>query len=60
MGTEFGRYTYHPVYVEAFLYDGDLIGSDGEYYCPKWAEDAFKTGVLFYKPTKDSPSELFC
>jgi len=33
---------------EAFQYDGDLKGSNGEYYVPNWAVRAYKNKVLYY------------
>ena len=42
------KYKKKPVVVEAFQYDGDLKGSNGEYYVPVWAVVAFKNGILFY------------
>jgi hypothetical protein len=49
------RYRKKPVVIEAFQYDGDLKRSDGKYYVPQWAVEAFEKGVMFYK----SPSELY-
>lgn len=43
------KYRKKPVEVEAFQFDGDLMGSDGKYYVPGWAVRAFKTGVMHYK-----------
>lgn len=43
------KYRKKPVVIEAFQYDGDLMNSYGDYYVPPWAEDAFKSGVLYYK-----------
>ena len=34
--------------VEAFQYDGDLMNSKGEYYCPEWAVENYKNGILFF------------
>lgn len=46
--------------VEAmFVYDGDLIDSNGAFYAPVWAERLYKDGYLYYKEYKGSPSELF-
>lgn len=42
------KYKKKPVVIEAFQYDGDLKGSDGKYYVPDWAVEAFKNGTLFY------------
>lgn len=53
------KYRKKPVEIEAFKYDGDLIGSDGKYYVPDWAVIAFKSRELFYKPGFNSPSELY-
>ncbi len=52
------KYRKKPVVIEAFQYDGDLIGSDGNYYIPEWAVDAFKEGVMFYEDTGE-PMQLF-
>lgn len=43
------KYKKKPVVVEAFQYDGDLKGSDGKYYVPDWAVEAFEKGVLYYQ-----------
>lgn len=43
-----GKYRKKPVEIDAFCYDGDLIGANGEYCVPDWAAVAHKTGVLFY------------
>lgn len=40
------RYKKKPVVIEAFQYDGDLKGTDGNYYVPDWAVDAFETNVI--------------
>jgi len=49
--------------VEAFQYDGDLKGSNGEYYVPEWAVRAFGEGTIFYdsleEGSKSRPGELF-
>ncbi len=49
------------VTAEAFRYDGDLKGADGEYYVPRWAAEAFEKGILFYAPLEHGapPTELF-
>ena len=41
-------YRKKPVVVEAFKYDGDLKGSDGKYYVPEWAVEAYKNETLYY------------
>lgn len=43
------KYIKKPVEIEAFLYDGDMMDSDGIWYVPEWAEAAYRNGVLFYK-----------
>lgn len=55
------KYRKKPVVVEAFQYDGDLIGSDGKYYVPEWAAKAFEEKTMFFDATdSDSPpTELF-
>ena len=54
------KYRKKPIVIEAFQYDGDLKGSDGNYYVPQWAVDAFESGVMYYDSFKGSPpSELF-
>lgn len=42
------KYVKKPVEIEAFQYDGDLKGSDGKYYIPKWAAQAFENGTMYY------------
>lgn len=42
------KYRKKPIIIEAFQYDGDLMGSDGKYYVPDWAVDAYKIGILYY------------
>lgn len=41
-------YRKKPVTVEAFQYDGDFKNSDGKWYIPNWAIDAFKSGTMFF------------
>lgn len=56
------KYRKKPVVIEAFQYDGDLKGSNGQYYIPEWAVKAFEKGVMFYKSPLSplhSPYELF-
>jgi hypothetical protein len=55
------KYRKKPVVIEAFQYDGDLMFSDGIYYIPKWAEKAFKEGVMYYGKVSigEPPCELF-
>lgn len=46
--------------VEAmFMYDGDLINSNGAFYVPVWGERLYRDGYLYYKEYEGSPSELF-
>ncbi len=40
------RYRKKPVIIDAFQYDGDLMGSDGKYYVPDWAVNAFQEGIM--------------
>ena len=40
------KYRKKPVVIEAFQYDGDLKGSDGKYYVPDWAVEAFEKGII--------------
>lgn len=55
------KYRKKPVAIEAFQYDGDLIKSDGKYYVPDWAVEAFEKRILFYanEDSKLAPCELF-
>lgn len=53
------KYKKKPIIIEAFQYDGDLKGSDGNYYVPDWAVEALDSGIMFYRDLEDSPSELF-
>ena len=51
------KYRKKPIVIEAFQYDGDLMNSEGEYYVPSWAVDAFIDDVLLYdsKTKKNKP-----
>lgn len=55
------KYRKKPVVIEAFQYDGDLMGSDGKYYVPEWAVKAFKDGDMYYGAfsSYEHPCELF-
>lgn len=55
------KYRKKPVVIEAFQYDGDLMGSNGKYYVPDWAIKAFKEGIMFYDSLncREQPCELF-
>ena len=55
------KYKKKPVEIEAFQYDGDLKGSDGNYYVPDWAVKAFEEGIMFYDSLsgREEPCELF-
>lgn len=55
------KYRKKPVVVEAFQYDGDLIYSNGERYCPEWARDAFQNGTMYFDSLdcEEPPVELF-
>lgn len=54
------KYRKKPIIVEAFQYDGDLKGTNGEYYIPQWAVTAYEDGSLFYKEYLDLVCLLFC
>lgn len=47
--------TKKPVTIECFKYDGDLKNSNGEWYVPSWAVEAFENGVLFYDTPSSKP-----
>lgn len=53
--------TKKPVTIECFKYDGDLINSEGKFYVPDWAKEAFEKGILYYgsKNEGEPPCELF-
>ena len=53
------KYRKRPVVIEAFQYDGDLRGSDGEWYVPEWAQEACEKGIMYFDSTEESPCELF-
>ena len=55
------KYRKKPVVVEAFQYDGDLMGSDGKFYVPDWAVNAFENGTMYYDALTDEspPCELY-
>ena len=55
------KYRKKSVVIETFQYDGDLMGSDGNYYVPQWAENAFKNAIIFYDSYGENtpPCELF-
>ena len=55
------KYRKKPVVVEAFKYDGVLIYSNGEWYCPDWARYAFQNGTMYFDSLKcdEPPVELF-
>lgn len=42
------KYIKKSIIIEAFQYDGDLKGSNGEYYVPDWAVKAFENNILYY------------
>lgn len=52
-------YRKKPVVIEAFQYDGDLKGSDGQYYVPDWAVKAYEDGTMYYGELDGKPGELF-
>lgn len=55
------KYIMKSVEIEAFQYDGDLKGSDGDYYVPQWAVEAFENGTMYYDSLngREEPCELF-
>lgn len=55
------KYRKKPVIIEAFQYNGDLKGSDGQYYVPDWAVHAFEENVMYYDSfdAATPPCELF-
>jgi hypothetical protein len=56
------KFRKKPIIIEAFQYDGDLMNSEGEYYVPEWATDAFLDDTLFYDSPQDKnepPYELY-
>ena len=54
------KYRRKPVEIEAFQYDGDLKGSDGNYYVPDWAVKVFEEGVMYFGSAKidEPPTKL--
>jgi len=55
------KYRKKPVVIEAFQYDGDLQGSDGDYYVPDWAVKALDDNVMVFDSfdSDSAPIELF-
>lgn len=53
------KYRKKPVVIEAFQYDGDLKGTDGQYYVPNWAIKAYEDGTMYYGELDGQPGELF-
>lgn len=53
------KYRKKPVEIEAFKYDGDLMGSDGKYYVPDWAVKALENWGMYYDYIDGNPPELF-
>ena len=53
------KYRKKPVVIEAFKYDGDLKGSDGQYYVPDWAVKAYEDGTMYYGELDGQPGKLF-
>jgi len=55
------KFRKKPVVIEAFKYNGDLMGKDGNYYVPNWAIKAYEDGVFFYDNISIDapPTELF-
>lgn len=48
------KYKKKPVVIEAFQYDGDLIGSNGQYYVPEWAKKHMRTAQYIMENLTDS------
>lgn len=42
--------------VDAFQYNGNLIGSDGKSYAPEWVQKAFEDGTMYYATQDVEPS----
>ena len=55
------KYRKKPVVIEAFQYDGDLMGSDGKFYVPDWAVKAHEEGTLYFDSVDPEapPCDLF-
>lgn len=56
------KYEKKMMQFEAFQYKGGLIGSNGKHYVPKWAQEAYKKGILSYQgfPKEGAfPRELY-
>ena len=55
------KYRKNSVVIEAFQYDGDLKGRDGNWYVPDWAVEAYEKGVMHYgsESCDVPPCELF-
>ena len=43
------KFTKKPITIEAFQFDGDFMNSNGDYYVPEWAVDAYKQGILYFE-----------
>lgn len=39
--------------ISAFQYNGDPMSSGGRSYIPRWAEEAYKEGILAYTESKE-------
>lgn len=53
------KFRKKPIVIEAFQYDGDLMYTNGDYYVPQWAINAFKNNIMYYDSIDKEPSELF-
>ena len=55
------KYRKKPVVIEAFQYDGDLLGADGKYYVPDWGVKAFEDGMIDFGSLRldEPPCEMF-
>lgn len=52
------KYVKKPIIIEAFKYESDL-SANAENCIPSWAIEAYENGILYFKETDDSSSELF-
>lgn len=52
------KFRTKPIEVEAFQYDGDFMDSNGRYYIPQWAIDAYEAGTLYFDTINGVPAEL--
>ncbi|HAT4339411.1 TPA: hypothetical protein I9094_001673 [Clostridium perfringens] len=55
------KYRKKPVVIEAFQYDGDFVNSNGEFYIPEWAIEAYENKDMYFDAfdSLSPPTELF-